>query len=534
MRKPVAFVSVSPREGSAISADAALTIRFDGTPQNVSVNTGKAQMAGSTVTLTGPFPAGALRIEVTWRDGKQTLRYTVRKEDPEEPPVEVVDPSAHLVSVSPRAGSSIATDENLTLRFDSPPEGIHVSKGTPETSGNTVTITGPFDPGALRVEVTWRDGKQTLQYTVQKLVTLVSVSPRAGSTIEADATLTLRFDSTPENVRVNTGTVKTNGNTVTITGPFDPGALRVEVTWRDGKQTLQYIVQNRILKGHTSGVLSVVFSPDGRTLASGSVDDTIRLWNANTDRHIRTLKGHAGWVYSVVFSPDGQTLASGSGNHTIRLWNANTDRHIRTLKGHTDAVFSVVFSPDGQTLASGSVDDTIRLWNANMGRHIRTLKGHTDEVYSVVFSPDGQTLASGSLDRTIRLWNANTDRHIRTLKGHTDAVFSVVFSPDGQTLASGSGNHTIRLWNANTGIHIRTLKGHTDEVYSVVFSSDGRTLASGSLDRTIRLWNANTGIHIRTLKGHTDAVFSVVFSPDGRTLASGSLDRTIRLWDVFE
>ena len=336
MRKPVAFVSVSPREGSAISADAALTIRFDGTPQNVSVNTGKAQMAGSTVTLTGPFPAGALRIEVTWRDGKQTLRYTVRKEDPEEPPVEVVDPSAHLVSVSPRAGSSITTDENLTLRFDSPPEDIHVSKGTPKTNGNTVTITGPFDPGALRVEVTWRDGKQTLQYTVQKLVTLVSVSPRVGSTIEADATLTLRFDSTPENVRVNTGTVKTNGNTVTIMGPFSPRALRVEVTWRDGTQTLQYTVRNRTLKGHTNGVDSVVFSPDGQTLASGSWDYTIRLWNANTGRHIRTLKGHAGWVYTAwcLVQMDRHSQA-GVEDRTIRLWNANTGRHIRTLKGLT-------------------------------------------------------------------------------------------------------------------------------------------------------------------------------------------------------
>ena len=235
VRKPVAFVSVSPSEGNTISADAALTLRFDGTPENVRVNTGTTQVAGSTVTLTGTFPAGVLRIEVTWRDGKQTLQYTVREEIPEDPP--------NLVSVSPRAGSIIALDEDLTLRFDSPPEDVHVNKGTAKTNGNTVTITGPFDPGPLRVEVTWRDGKQTLQYTVQKPVALVFVSPRAGSTIEADATLTLRFDGTPQSVRVNKGTAKTNGNTVTITGPFDPGALRIEVTWRDGKQILQYTVR---------------------------------------------------------------------------------------------------------------------------------------------------------------------------------------------------------------------------------------------------------------------------------------------------
>ena len=117
---------------------------------------------------------------------------------------------------------------------------------------------------------------------------------------------------------------------------------------------------------------------------------------------------HTDAVNSVVFSPDGQTLASGSGLG-IQLWDANTGRHIRTLEGHTDAVNSVVFSPDGQTLASGGggFDKTIRLWDANTGRHIRTLKGHGNGVGSVVFSPDGRTLASGGWDRTIRLWNVS-------------------------------------------------------------------------------------------------------------------------------
>ena len=545
VRKPVAFVSVSPGEGGTISADAALTLRFDGTPENVRANKGKVQIAGSTVTLTGTFSAGALRIEVTWRDGKQTLQYTVREEVteiledpaveetilPEEPPIEVAGTSVQLVSVSPRAGSSIAPDENLTLRFDTPPEDVQVSKGTAKTNRNTVTITGPFNPGTLRVEVTWRDGKQTLQYTVQKSVTLVSVSPRAGSTIEANETLTLRFDGTPENVRVNTGTVKTNRNTVTITGTFDPGALRIEVTWRGGKQTLQYNVRNRTLTGHTEWVNSVSFSPDGNILASGSVDNTIRLWNSNTGRHIRTLTGHTSSVNSVSFSPNGQMLASGSGDNTIRLWNPNTGRHIRTLKGHTDDVNSVSFSPDGHTLASGSHDRTIRLWNPNTGRHIRTLKGHTRAVFSVPFSPNGQIIASGGgHDRTIRLWNPNTGRHIRTLKGHTELVFSVAFSPNGQIIASGSVDNTIRLWDANTGRHIRTLKG----LSNVSFSPDGQIIASGSEDATIRLWNPNTGKHIRTLKGHTDWVWSIAFSPDGQTIASGSSDDTVRLWDVSE
>ncbi|MDE0637377.1 MAG: dockerin type I domain-containing protein, partial [Candidatus Poribacteria bacterium] len=230
-------------------------------------------------------------------------------------------------------------------------------------------------------------------------------------------------------------------------------------------------------------------------LASGSSDDTIRLWNVEAGTELRKIIGHTDYVQSVAFSPDGQMLASGSGgkwqgdDNTIRLWNVETGTELRKITRHTGSVYSVVFSPDGQMLTSGSSDDTIRLWDVETGAELRKITGHTDSVYSVAFSPDGQMLASGSSDDTIRLWNVETGTELRKITGHTDSVYSVAFSPDGQMLASGSSDDTIRLWNVETGTELRKITGHTDSVYSVAFSPDGKMLASGSLDDTIRLWD---------------------------------------------
>ncbi|MBE9072188.1 WD40 repeat domain-containing protein [Microcystis sp. LEGE 08355] len=203
------------------------------------------------------------------------------------------------------------------------------------------------------------------------------------------------------------------------------------------------------LEGHDSPVQSVNFSPDGKTLVSGSEDKTIKLWNGSTGQEIRTLKGHDKWVNSVNFSPDGKTLVSGSEDKTIKLWNVETGQEIRTLKGH-NYVNSVNFSPDGKTLVSGSDDNTIKLWNESTGQEIRTLKGHDNWVTSVSFSPDGKTLVSGSYDNTIKLWDGSTGQEIRTLHGHDSFVRSVNFSPDGKTLVSGSADKTIKLWNLGT------------------------------------------------------------------------------------
>jgi serine/threonine protein kinase len=287
------------------------------------------------------------------------------------------------------------------------------------------------------------------------------------------------------------------------------------------------------LQGHSNEVNSLAISPDGKTLASGSFDNTIKLWNLATGEQIRTLTGHSKSLESVVISPDGKTLASSSRDNTIKLWNLATGEQIRTLIGHSNEVLSVAISPDGKTLASGSRDNTIKLWNLATGEQIRTLTGDSESVNSVAISPNGKTLVSGSFDSdsfdTIKLWNLATGEQIRTLTSNSRLVYSVAISPDGKTLASGSFDN-IQLWNLATGEQIRTLTGHSESVYSVAISPNGKTLASGSGDKTIKLWNLATGEEIRTLTGHSSLVLSVAISPDGKTLVSGSSDKTIKIW----
>ena len=311
-------------------------------------------------------------------------------------------------------------------------------------------------------------------------------------------------------------------------------------------------------EGHTDNVLSVAFSPDGKYLASGSSDNTVRLWDVTTGEEVRRFDGHTNSVKSVAFSPDGKYLASGSRDNTVRLWDVTSGEEVHRIDGHTNDVNSVAFSPDGKYLASAShihffaVGFPLRLWDAITGEEVRRFDGHTSNVNLVAFSPDGKYLVSASGgssttdDTTVRLWDVTNGAEVRRYDGHRRN--SVAFSPDGEYLASDvsywahSGDnyiwtYAILVWDATTGEEVLRYDGkHTTSIVSVTFSPDGKYLASGSGDSTVRLWDVTTGREVHRFDIQFDTVWnwvhSVEFSPDGAYLASGSADDKVRLWEV--
>lgn len=175
---------------------------------------------------------------------------------------------------------------------------------------------------------------------------------------------------------------------------------------------------------------------------------------------------------------------------TLRIWDVENGKEVKTLRGHTKTILSIAISPDRTKIVSGSVDSTVRIWDFESGEMLRTLEGHTDWVQSVAFSPNGETVVSGSDDRTIRVWIVESGEVLQTVKEHPHwRANSVVFLPDGKRVVSGHDDCQIRVWDVDNGNTLRILHGHTEGVCHLVLSPDGRRIASRSMDGTMRMWD---------------------------------------------
>ena len=291
-----------------------------------------------------------------------------------------------------------------------------------------------------------------------------------------------------------------------------------------------------LLEGHTSPVSSVDFSPDGKLLASGGwMDNTVRVWDVETQERITIFYGQSDWVGSVKFSPDGRLIAAAGssgdwGQTAVRFLDVATRKEVAVIREPGEWINTPSFSPDGKLLAAGSSSDVVRIWSVEEAKEIAVLEGHTETVRSVFFSPDGSLLASASDDSTIRLWDVEKRKEIAALEGHTGPVVCISFSPDGGFLASGAIDKTVRLWDIPERKEVGVLKEYDTYVWGVFFSPGGERLALGINDHTVRLWDMAEQMETAMLGGYNSAVWDISFSPDGRFLATA--DRPVRLWDV--
>ena len=286
---------------------------------------------------------------------------------------------------------------------------------------------------------------------------------------------------------------------------------------------------SRTLIGHTNEIFGLAFDLNNHVIASGSGDQSIRLWDVNSGRVQTILNGHTAPVRTLAFSPKGPFLASGASDKTTRVWDLRTGKEMVSFSSVFGNIRAVAFSPDGEVLASTGDGGSLRLLDWKAKKELKAMKSGFGIIYSVAFSPSGSVLATGSSDTQVHIWDPSSGQQQTVFSGHAKAVLSVAFSPDGSLLASGSADGTVRLWDVRTGRERGVLLGHTGDVNAIGFTANGLTVISAGSDGTVRFWDSATGRSLGILPDHKGPVWALALSHNGHFMAFGGRERTIHL-----
>jgi serine/threonine protein kinase len=306
------------------------------------------------------------------------------------------------------------------------------------------------------------------------------------------------------------------------------------------RQAVNPVPLRATLTGHQGPVWSVAFAPDGRTLATGSDDATLRFWDAATGRELSVLSGNGSAVLGVAFAHSGKFLLSGSADGILRVWGRQADaaplamwKELPPLPHQGGNLRRIAISPDDNTVAVANSTQGVELWDVDSRTLRLTLAGHHGTILAIAFAPDGKTLATGDASGDIRLWDPATGAERARLRADPLGVRALAFSPDGETLASaGTGDKDVKFWQVVTRQLAATLPGYDSGALNMAISPDGRLLATGSRDGTVKIGDVPAARALGTWHADQGNVWAVAFSPDGRTLATVGEDRLGKLWDL--
>ncbi len=274
--------------------------------------------------------------------------------------------------------------------------------------------------------------------------------------------------------------------------------------------------------------------PGGRLLAL-SMDSRVLLWDLARGELLGACNGHDDRVTAIAFAPDGQTLASTSLDGTMRLWRCAGHGHpvaLALLRDGDDPLLSVAFSPEGTLIATGGTDRTVRVWRTFDRAQVRALEGHGGAVEALAFSPDGALLAAGSRGRVAHVWSTRAWQALHVLEGHAGAVESLAFSPDGAVLATGAADHEVRLWRARDGTRLHVLQGHSGPIVGVAFGPDGATLATVAEDGRLMTWRVADGARVTNLRALGARATALAVGPSGERLAVGASDGSLAVYHL--